>query len=407
MLPKYQYDVLDETRFQIRLFRITDFRGEELCVHGALETFDLETAPPFQALSYVWGSEARKSSVHIGEAQIGIRSNLYDFLKTYSKALPATRRKMSSFSNYFWIDQLCINQNAVGEKNHQVQLMGRIYKRTERTIAWLGADMPDFSAAARVVERAPRRRHPKHIYKFARSTTQTLIRNEHQSAGDATRRASHMIWDRSSRRARQNQRVHMVIGGSEYWTRLWVVQELLLANDIFLMGGTGCLEWAKLASSSIVEERPPNMSYAQEMMRVFMAHRRWGQNKAYRYQRLSNIIAEFSRNDCTDPRDKIYALLGLLPEGKVPIPDYTKSTKQVFDDTLEYAVKRHVDNHGSSSLCPETWESHNTFRDLAAQMGLNGSGEYAEGALQGRIESIIKKEVERMQKVNDGPDLRD
>jgi hypothetical protein len=36
-----------------------------------------------------------------------------------------------------WIDQICINQDDVEERNRQVRLMGRIYREARNFIAWL------------------------------------------------------------------------------------------------------------------------------------------------------------------------------------------------------------------------------------------------------------------------------
>ncbi|KAF1927425.1 uncharacterized protein M421DRAFT_421834 [Didymella exigua CBS 183.55] len=39
----------------------------------------------------------------------------------------------------FWIDGLCINQDDVLEKKHQVNLRMRVYSQAMSTVAWLGA----------------------------------------------------------------------------------------------------------------------------------------------------------------------------------------------------------------------------------------------------------------------------
>jgi len=37
-----------------------------------------------------------------------------------------------------WIDALCINQQSIEERNHQVLLMGKIYAGARKVIVWLG-----------------------------------------------------------------------------------------------------------------------------------------------------------------------------------------------------------------------------------------------------------------------------
>ena len=52
-------------------------------------------------------------------------------------------------TEFFWIDQLCINQQDLVEKSEQVQQMGKIYSSTKQVVAWLGrGDRRDESAFA-------------------------------------------------------------------------------------------------------------------------------------------------------------------------------------------------------------------------------------------------------------------
>ncbi|KAK0706914.1 heterokaryon incompatibility protein-domain-containing protein [Lasiosphaeria miniovina] len=46
-----------------------------------------------------------------------------------------------------WIDAICINQDNLGERNHQVQLMSRIYTRASQVCVWLGEDDSDSKVA--------------------------------------------------------------------------------------------------------------------------------------------------------------------------------------------------------------------------------------------------------------------
>jgi hypothetical protein len=43
----------------------------------------------------------------------------------------------------FWIDQICINQEDGDRKNHQVELMGKIYQNASRVITYLGPAATD------------------------------------------------------------------------------------------------------------------------------------------------------------------------------------------------------------------------------------------------------------------------
>ncbi|KAI3579715.1 heterokaryon incompatibility, partial [Fusarium oxysporum f. sp. albedinis] len=41
-------------------------------------------------------------------------------------------------NSFLWIDQICINQSDIDERNHQVPIMGNIYRKAYRVFVWLG-----------------------------------------------------------------------------------------------------------------------------------------------------------------------------------------------------------------------------------------------------------------------------
>lgn len=47
-------------------------------------------------------------------------------------------REEECFDKFFWIDQICIDQNSILENNLQVAMMAKIYSEADETIIWLG-----------------------------------------------------------------------------------------------------------------------------------------------------------------------------------------------------------------------------------------------------------------------------
>jgi hypothetical protein len=45
------------------------------------------------------------------------------------------------------VDAVCIDQNNPKERNHQVQLMAKIYSKAHRVIVWLGMETEDIEGA--------------------------------------------------------------------------------------------------------------------------------------------------------------------------------------------------------------------------------------------------------------------
>lgn len=138
MATSSAYGSLRSSSTQIRLLRLLPFRKTEDETPGPwhdcaniecdLVTVDLERAPDYEALSYTWGEPAPTTQVAANGEMVPVRPNL-----TY--ALAALR---SSEPRLLWIDALCINQDDVQERSHQVRLMGEIYRRAKRVLVWLG-----------------------------------------------------------------------------------------------------------------------------------------------------------------------------------------------------------------------------------------------------------------------------
>ncbi|KAK0641860.1 heterokaryon incompatibility protein-domain-containing protein [Cercophora newfieldiana] len=88
----------------------------------------------FHALSYEWGREGDLGS-HIfinGFLEPGpIRRNLEVALRTI---------RDKEFDKTLWVDSICINQQDSAERSHQVDMMGRIFKRSQWVIVWLGPE---------------------------------------------------------------------------------------------------------------------------------------------------------------------------------------------------------------------------------------------------------------------------
>lgn len=106
-----------------------------------LKVFSLADAPPFTALSYVWGNADIRQALTCKEAgDIPITTNLDVFLKHLQQArlVPYSRLDMELRDvQWIWIDAICINQKDLEERKAQVLLMRKIYGRAHKTIVWL------------------------------------------------------------------------------------------------------------------------------------------------------------------------------------------------------------------------------------------------------------------------------
>ncbi|KAI4947468.1 hypothetical protein J4E91_006822 [Alternaria rosae] len=126
-LPAYTYRALKKED-EIRIFKVEKIGPNEW--QYDIEHTTLADAPPFETVSYVWGPDTRQNIIRLQDDRtIRINDNL-------AKALPYL--SVECKTGYLWIDQININQSSTQERNHQVKMMGNIYRKGTRVLAWLG-----------------------------------------------------------------------------------------------------------------------------------------------------------------------------------------------------------------------------------------------------------------------------
>ncbi|KAK0649650.1 heterokaryon incompatibility protein-domain-containing protein [Cercophora newfieldiana] len=271
--------------------------------------FDFEVVPlknlsttKYNALSYTWGRISSASdlhTIHIANQPFLIRKNLFDFLTT------------SPFTDdtLFFIDALCINQFHDPERQSQVQLMTAIYRRAASVLAWLGPPPPDKLPAI-------------------------------QSLASASPSASPASWTPSQLDA------HRYLSHHPYWTRVWVLQEILLASSVTVRCGVfdfplrvfaGCApsgsNWRGTPASMLTTYRlrtllrpvpgglDPLAGGAEVLgMGEMLSKLRSPASSKFQIQEyqsalpdtLAEIFTRYGHLECEDARDKLYGFLGLL-----------------------------------------------------------------------------------------------
>ena len=104
---------------------------------GIIKVINLEQSDirGYEALSYVWGTDsgAHKMLVHSEgtERSVRLTTNVYEALRRLR--LPNQQRSL-------WVDQICIDQDNLKERSHQVQFMNQIYRHAGHVLVWLGLD---------------------------------------------------------------------------------------------------------------------------------------------------------------------------------------------------------------------------------------------------------------------------
>ncbi|GAB1310353.1 Ubiquitin-like protein [Madurella fahalii] len=205
--------------------------------HLTIESYPLDQAPKFSALSYTWGSPPLwHAMIFCNGRHKHITRNLYHALGR----IFGWRDDI-----YLWADGLCINQEDILERNQQVRLMGEIYTRAERTVAYLGEPLHEDTAEDAVAD-------PDEV---PLALMQCLTRIWEKAGPDRPDQRSDEDWEMLYIPGMESNGMDsdstrkwfsvLALCWQAWFTRAWVLQEVALARDVMVFYGsaikhTGC-----------------------------------------------------------------------------------------------------------------------------------------------------------------------
>jgi hypothetical protein len=198
-----------------------------------IAVFPLDHAPPYRALSYTWGpplpgqppyADTGKRPIRVAGGRLLVLPNLRDALAQ----LQENFRRSGIFREgprYLWIDELCINQDDVFERAAQVSVMDRVYSQAAQTVVWLGNADGDTTKARKLLEKIVQipGEETKAMNGVARGVRPDKSYFSARGLPDA---------DTSDEKTRQRWRPIIELLERAWFTRSWIVQEVLLSRDI-------------------------------------------------------------------------------------------------------------------------------------------------------------------------------
>ena len=320
-MSQYRYEALRSSR-AIRLLKFTHEAGSE--PRCKVITVEVEKAPPFVALSYTWGAKGYSRTICVDDATLAITTNLGEAIDAISPF--AMERRMM-----FWADSICINQADIDERSRQVRLMNLIYRSAEMVVIWLGMAAHESDLAFDMMKTWSARFEEitrQHSSSYAITTTRISPDDTFffGSSGSTEERAHNALQE---------------IARRPWWTRAWVVQEGAIAHPsrTLLFCGDRRIDWSVLRSTLWVRTMNNSSNTADDFMMITLDtvrhEREYGVNLP-----LLRLLRVMRSYNCEDPRDKLYAALGMamdVHENDI-VPDYTKTVVQVYTDIVRYCV---------------------------------------------------------------------
>jgi hypothetical protein len=273
----FQHEPLDLTAPSIRLIRILPARNSDDFIRCSLRLASTDTE--YTCLSYVWGHEDSGEWIDLNNKRFPARQNLCSFLRS-ARHLPVL------ISRWLWIDAICIDQFNTPELQHQVQQMGRIYAGAEEVISWLGTD-------------------------------QNIVTSFRDCSDNGRLRGLDALYR------------------SPYWSRAWVVQEVILGARVMLMAGVTMLRLDALLAHHTARRN----NWAHDgVIHIGVLHmRKLLQSREPSSVTLMYLLHYFQHQLCHTTRDRVFSLLGLCRGGIDLRVDYNISDHNLAVEVLKHA----------------------------------------------------------------------
>ncbi|KAI8631498.1 heterokaryon incompatibility protein-domain-containing protein [Xylariaceae sp. FL1651] len=366
---------------------------------------------PYEALSYRWKG-VKGAKVHVDKANCLIQENLASALRYL---------RYSSESRFIWCDAICIHQSNQDEKDHQLLLMGKIYRCAEVVLVWLGEPTSRSDSAMEYFEKYP---GPEWCGGLPLEISTRLSYDTH-----------HTWW--------------LYFGdellSTDWWGRAWMVQEMVLAKKLIFVCGKYQMQESAFFSIAMSGTVLNRNIFTQPASHGEMSLRQiaW---QSMMYQRLARQggfgndlqfsddeigydqdgisspradigfwIGQFHGWGSTDPKDRVYAYLALDEDCPIQPSKLAKdiSFTQLYRLVTEYVLtttggldficlgRAHPRQPGLPSWVPDFSKSYGTNPALPpANFGLRTSFKASNGRLfEGTFEDLNSISSQRVLKI--------
>jgi hypothetical protein len=306
----------------------------------------------YDALSYTWGDSQSSNSIFCNDEEFHITDNLFVALQ---------HMRLVDRPYHIWVDAICINQCDRFEKNMQVRNMAPIYMKAQRVIGWIGTE-GEFTDIV--------------LDGISAGETETNIPF-----------STHGVYEGL-----------VDLYNRPWFQRVWVQQEIFFARELMIRCGKRVVDCQTLLTypEKFWKQVPPGDWYRklsslraihEKKLKTFRnwvspdrraLHDHSGQLRIKDYPELVDTLLDTNELGATDPRDHVYAILGLtntpsqpaaahnsIVNDKAIIPiNYSATVVEVYRSLTMYIVQRDKSLSVIEFYTGNVWDHHSNSREF-------------------------------------------
>jgi hypothetical protein len=305
---------------------LDSWQSTEDTVSYSLRTVSLDDELEYTALSYTWGEPRLTHSIECDGVEIKITANLHS-------ALQRVRQWGRGPAKTLWVDAICVDQENLEERGHQVRSMRRTFSAAAMTVVYLG-EPRELGSCKLAVEFIQKVQH-----EFVGIGGPRQARRILASRGT-------LEWARKILESRGALEWAAVceLFSQPWFRRVWVIQEYAVSrallfqysdesfhSDALSRTANVIFEVERNEDSIMLENMPLSKIFAMvegffrmrwlELVRQRIA----GRNEI----KMPFVLTRISQKEATDPRDQIFGLLGLLDQKELQ-PNYFLTVSETY-----------------------------------------------------------------------------
>jgi hypothetical protein len=259
---------------------------------------------------------------HVWFFEMFLRKDKYEeFLVTSNLEAALRHLRYRHQPRFLWVDALCINQSDLQERASQVLLMDFIYRMAFNVHVWLGP-IPSTPEARPVIKHFNERA----LRSAVRSTFS--IRTSHTKA--------------------THEAARHLIASFPWWRRVWIIQEVTLASkDPIMQCGNITFKYRKFLQSALQD-----IFGSTDILRIHKLVNDSYNRKSFlspmspQQQLLLYLGITSGHLEATNPRDRIFGLLGLVKDtsrssdfNEIVAHGYEEGTEAIYGKTAVWMLK--------------------------------------------------------------------